>query len=104
MTGDIHKQNQQIKTLDNASIQLVSKRMKNNLLIGWQKETDNEDCHHVVQKLFYYTLGIVKLDDGIYEAHTMGEVKKSGPLRLMLINFSSPQRMMIMGNFKSLKG
>ena len=31
MTGIIQKQNQQIKTLDNANIQLVSKSMENNL-------------------------------------------------------------------------
>ena len=48
MTGVIQKQNQQIKTLDNASIQLASKSMENNLLIGGLKETADEDCHHFI--------------------------------------------------------
>ena len=50
MTGVIQKQNQLIKILDNASIQLVSKSMENNLLTGGLKITEGEDCHHVVQK------------------------------------------------------
>ena len=50
MTAVIHNQNQQIKTQDIASIQLVSKSMEKNLLIGWLKETEDVDCHHVVQK------------------------------------------------------
>ena len=41
MTGVIQKQNQLIKALDNASIQLVSKSMENNLLIGGLKETED---------------------------------------------------------------
>ena len=104
MTGVIQKQNQQIKTLDNANIQLASKSMENNLLIGGLKETADEDCHHIVQKFIYDTLGIIKLDDGIYEAHRMGAVRKSGPPRLMQIKCSTPQRMMIMDNVKSLEG
>ena len=48
MTEVIQKQNHQIKTQDNASIQLVSKSMENNLLIHGLKETEDEDCHHVV--------------------------------------------------------
>ena len=104
MTGVIQKQTQQIKTLDNASIQLASKSMENNLLIGGLKETDDEDCHDIVQKCLYDTLGIIKLNDGIYEGHRMGAVRKSGPPRLMLIKCSTPQRMMIMDNVKSLKG
>ena len=83
MTGVIQKQNQQIKTLDNASIQLASKSMENNLLIGGLNEIADEDCHHIVQKVLYDTLGIIKLDDEIYEAHRMGAVRKSGPPRLM---------------------
>ena len=67
MKGVIQKPNQQIKTLDNASIQLVSKSMENNLLIGRLKETGDEDCHHIVQKLLYDTLGIIKLDDWMIE-------------------------------------
>ena len=78
--------------------------MENNLLIGGLKETADEDCHHIVQKFLYDTLGIIKLDDGIYEAHRMGAVRKSGPPRLMQIKCSTPQRMMIMDNVKSLKG
>ena len=69
MTGVIHKQNQQIKTLDNASIQVVSKSMENNLLIGELKKTEDKGSHQVVQKCLYDTLGIIKLDNGIYEAH-----------------------------------
>ena len=42
MTRVIQKQNQKIKTLDNANIQLVSKSMENNL-IGGLKETEDED-------------------------------------------------------------
>ena len=104
MIGGIQEQNQQIKTLDNASIQLASKSMENNLLIGGLKEIDDEDSHHVVQKFLYDTLGIIKLDDGIYEANRMGAVRKSSPPRLMLIKCSTPQRMMIMDNVKPLKG
>ena len=77
--------------------------MKNNLLIGGLKKTDDEGLHHIVQKFLYDTLGIIKLDDGIYEAHSMGAVRKSGPPRLMLIKCSTPQRMMIMDNVKSLR-
>ena len=104
ITGAIQKQNQQNKTLDNANIHLVSKSMENNLLTGQLKETEGEDCHHVVQKLLYDTLGFIKLDEGIYEAHQMGAVRKSCPPRLMLIKCSTQQRMMIMDNVKSLKG
>ena len=78
--------------------------MENNLLIGGLKETEDDSCHHVVQKFLYDTLGILKLDDEIYEVHRMGAVRKSGPLRLMLIKCSNPQRMMIIDNIKSLKG
>ena len=96
MTGVIQKQNQQINTLDNASIQLVSKSMKNNLLIGGLKETEDEDCLYVMQNFLYDTLGIIKLDDGTYEAHRKGAIRKSGPPRLTLIKCSTPQRKMIM--------
>ena len=78
--------------------------MENNLLIGGLKETDDEDCHHTVQNFLYDTVGIIKLDDGIYEEHRMGAIRKSGPPRLMLIKCSTPQRMMIIDNVKSLKG
>ena len=78
--------------------------MENNLLIGGLKETEDEDCLHVVQKFLYDTLCSIKLDDGIYEVHRMGAVRKSGPMRFMLIKCSTPQRMMIMDNVKSLKG
>ena len=50
MTGVIQKQKQQIKTLDNASIQLASKSMENNLLIGGLKETD-DNCPDEQEKL-----------------------------------------------------
>ena len=104
MTGVIQKQSQQIKTLDNANIQLVSKSMENNLVIGGLKETEDEDCHHVVQKFLYDTLGIIKLNDAIYEAHRMEAVRKNDPPRLMFIKCSTPQRMMILTKVKSLKG
>ena len=78
MKGVIQKQNQQIKTLNNAGIQLVSISMENNLLIGGLNESEDEKCHHVVQKFLYDTLGFIKLDDGIYEAYKMETVKKSG--------------------------
>ena len=57
-------------------MQLASKCIENNLLIGGLKETEDEDCHHVVQKFLYDNPGIRKMDDGIYEAHRMGEVRK----------------------------
>ena len=104
MKGVIQKQNQQTKTLDNANIQLVSKSMENNLLIGWIKETEDEDFHHVVQNFLYDTPGIIKVDGGIYESHSRGVVRKSGLPRLMLIKCSTSQRMMITDNVKSLKG
>ena len=61
MTGIIviQRQNHQIKTLDNANIQLASKSMENNLLINELKEAEDEDCHHVVQKFLYDTLGTI---------------------------------------------
>ena len=84
MTGVIQKQNQQVKPFDNANIQLVSKSMENNLLIGRLNRTDNEDCHHTVQKFLFDIIHITKLDDGIYEACRIDVVRK-GPSRHMLI-------------------
>ena len=86
------------------NIQLVSKSVENNLLIGGLKETESEDCYHVVQKLLYDVLVIIILDDGIHKVHRMGTVRKSGPPMLMLIKCFTPERMMIMDNVKSLKG
>ena len=56
MMGVIQKQNQQIKMLDNANIQLVSKSKENNFLIGGLKETEDEWYHHVVQSSFMTSL------------------------------------------------
>ena len=74
------------------------------MFIDGLKETEDEDCYHVVQKFLYDTIGIIKLDDGMHEAHRMGAVRKSGPPRLIFINCSTPQRRMITDKVKSLKG
>ena len=78
--------------------------MENNLLIDGLKENDDEDCHHAVQKFISNTLGNIKLVDGLYKAHRIGAVRKSGPPGLMLIKCSTQQGMMIMDNVKLLKG
>ena len=44
------------------------------------------------------------MDDAIYKAHRMGEVRKSGLPRLIIIQCSTLHIMMIMDNIKSLKG
>ena len=102
MTGDVEKKRQQIKALDNVNMHIV--KYENTLFIGSLKETIDEDCHHTVQKKLHDTLGMIKLDDGIHKAWKMAVVRKSLPLRLMLIKCSIHQRIMIIKNFKSLKG
>ena len=39
--------------------------MGNFLFVGGLKRTKGEDFHHVVQKILYDLLGIIKLEDGI---------------------------------------
>ena len=48
--------------------------MENNLLNDRLKDTDNKDCHHTVQTFLSDTLGIIKLDDGIYKVCGMAVV------------------------------
>ena len=69
----------QIKVHHNANIQLVSKSIENNLLIIELNKTDVKDCHCTKQKFLCGNLGIIKFDDGIYEEHRMGVVRKRCP-------------------------
>ena len=50
--------------------------MKNNLLIGGLRETDDEDCHHTVQKFPSDILSIIKVANGICEVCRNGVVTK----------------------------
>ena len=37
----------------------ASESMENNLLIGGLKETDDENCHHIVQNSYMTLLGLL---------------------------------------------